>query len=137
MFTLHISRTTLNKLYAHAERALPIESVALLFGRVQDDAVVVKRAVCVENTVQSPTRFAVNPEVQYGLLLEAEARREQLVAIFHSHPAPPRPSNTDMHYMRLNPVIWIIASNVSGTWASRAFLLQNDSVENVRMKILG
>lgn len=127
MFSLQIDTEQLLKLYELAENALPNESVVLLFGKLVDDIVIVTRIEFVNNESDSPvTSFAVNPEEQYRLFLEAEERGEELVAIFHSHPAPLKPSARDIKFMKLNPVVWLIASRSSGSWETRAFILKDD-----------
>jgi hypothetical protein len=35
--------------------------------------------------------------------------------------------------MKLNPVVWLIASKESGNWESRAFLMVDDAVEEVML----
>ena len=73
------------------------------------------------------TSFSIDPEIQYSLLMDADIRGESMVGIFHSHPAPPRPSQSDMKNMQLNPVVWLIASNTTGEWVTRAYILENKS----------
>ncbi|MFW9851109.1 MAG: M67 family metallopeptidase [Candidatus Thorarchaeota archaeon] len=121
----------LEELHSHAEGCLPEESVALLFGTVEGSNAIVKSVAIVSNEAKSRTTFSVEPTLQYRLLVDAEARGEELVCIFHSHPAPPEPSQTDLKNMKLNPVFWIIASKESGSWESKAFLLENEKAMNV------
>ena len=133
-YTLHLSTKNLQTLHEHAEENLPNEAAALLFGIVMESSVSIKHIELVNNESNSGlTSFNVNPEEQYRLLVEAEERHEELVCIFHSHPAPPYPSTTDKRNMKLNPVVWLIASNESGTWESRAYLLNEDKVEKVNL----
>lgn len=115
---------------------MPLESVALIFGTVQGTAVKASRIEKVQNADESRTTFAIDPETQYQLLIEAERCGEELVAIFHSHPAPPRPSARDMKNMELNPVVWLIASRLTGTWESRAYLLQEKEVVEIALNLI-
>ncbi|MFX0106658.1 MAG: Mov34/MPN/PAD-1 family protein [Candidatus Hodarchaeota archaeon] len=124
---LHLSQGHLTLLHNYSEDSLPLEAVALLFGQIQEEVIRVTRVEQVENTsVSSTISFSVDPEIEYALLIEAENQNEEMVAIFHSHPAPPRPSPRDLRNMKLNPVVWLIASKISGRWESRAFLLDNE-----------
>ncbi len=133
-YRMHLSNDNLLKLHEHAEANLPNESAALIFGIVSEDSIIAKRIELVLNESSSRmTSFNVDPEKQYRLLLEAEDRNEELVCIFHSHPAPPYPSTTDRRNMKLNPVVWLIASKESGSWESRAYLLNEDNVEIVKL----
>ena len=129
--TLLLSDLHLKQLYRHADECLPLESVALLFGYTEESTVRVIRIEMLQNSADSRVRFAVEPEEQYRLLVEAEERGEELVCIFHSHPAPPKPSATDLRYMRLNPVVWLIASKMTGSWESSAYILDDESVTEV------
>jgi proteasome lid subunit RPN8/RPN11 len=128
---LHISRRNLTRLYEHAEMQLPAEAVALLFGTISGISVYTNRVELIDNTSTATlTSFSVNPETEYNLLIEAEKKGDSLVGIFHSHPAPPRPSPTDMKNMHLNPVIWLVASKLTGSWEIKGYILDtNDATE--------
>lgn len=135
-YDLHLSIMDLDALHNHAESNLPLEAAALLFGRVSESSVTVNRIELVYNEASSSTTsFMVNPEEQYRLLVEAEEQGEELVGIFHSHPAPPFPSNRDQQNMKLNPVVWLIASKDSGNWVSKAFLMEDDQVKEVDLHL--
>ena len=131
-YTLHLRSRDLSLLHTHAENCLPLESVALLFGIIKEHLVVITHIECVRNVSdKAATSFSVNPEEEYQLLIDAEARGEELVGIFHSHPAVPMPSSSDLDNMRLNPVVWLIASKTSGSWSSKGFVLDDTvAVEN-------
>ena len=136
-YTLHLTANDLEALHAHAESSLPFEAVALLFGEQSELSVTVNRIELTNNeaTSRAPA-FIVNPEEQYRLLVEAENRGEEFVGIFHSHPAPPHPSNRDKQNMKINPVVWLIASKDSGHWTTNAFLLENDHVRQVALQLM-
>ncbi len=125
------------RLHNIAEEMLPNEAAVLLFGVVIGNRVIVQSLETVQNVSSNPrTSFRIDPEEEYRHLIEAEERGEALIAIYHSHPAPPRPSFKDLQFMRLNPVIWLIASKVSGDWTSRAYVLKNDEAQVVRVEIV-
>ncbi len=132
---LRLSGNGLRNLYDQAERALPFESVALLFGQISDDYVIASRIEIVENSLKSSTEFSVDPVVQYKLYLKAEEIGDELVCIFHSHPASAKPSGKDMMNMKLNPVVWLIASKISGLWNSKAFVLQDGQVYEITIDL--
>jgi proteasome lid subunit RPN8/RPN11 len=137
-YKLHLSAIDLDALYTHAERNLPLEAVALLFGQVSQLAVIINHIELVQNEAASNrTSFSVNPEEQYRLLVEAEERGEDLIGIFHSHPAPPFPSSRDQQNMKLNPVVWLIASKDSGVWVGKAFLMEGNQVTEVDLHVTG
>lgn len=123
MCRLVIGQTEVERLLEHAEASLPLEAVALLFGIVREGMMIVKRMELLDNAARSETTFLVDPGIQYQLLVESERRGEEIVCVFHSHPAPPRPSLMDLKNMNVNPVVWLIASKITGRWQYKAFLL--------------
>lgn len=136
-FEFHISKQDLRLLHQHAETSLPSEAVALIFGTTTNNIVKTNRVELVENdSERKKTSFSVNPEIEYELLIEAEELGETLVGIYHSHPAPPKPSTTDLKNMRLNPVIWLISSKMTGEWISKAYILDEATVCQVPIKYL-
>jgi len=130
---LRISSSELDALHSHAEQSLPFEAVALLFGALEGNVINATRIELMENVAKSRTSFEVNPEVEYKLLIDAETRGEDLIGIFHSHPAPPKPSSSDERNMKLNPVVWIIASKMTGSWESRAYVMESDEIHEIEM----
>lgn len=132
---LILKSSDLKQLHNHAEECLPNEAVALLFGITEKSRVIVKKLELVTNAAESITTFSVEPTLQYRLLVDGEERGESLVCIFHSHPAPPRPSKTDLKNMELNPVVWLIASRESGSWISRAYLYENKNFREVKITL--
>ncbi len=122
-----LTQNMLDAMLAHAEFWYPREGVALLFGHTSNQRSIAERVALMENSAASMVTFRVEPEEQYRLLVEAEERGEKMVGIFHSHPAPVYPSNTDLENMRLNPVVWIIASKRRGIWEYDSFVLAGDN----------
>ena len=134
MDVLKVRKQDLDRLHKHAERALPKEAVALLFGSIHENAVTIDRIELVENILDSSTSFAVDPMTQYQLLTDADSRGQELVCIFHSHPSGPSPSRRDRENMSLNPVIWLITAKEKETWESHAFLLENGHIKQVEIQ---
>ena len=134
-YELHLFERDFTQLQQHAETSFPDEAVALLFGVISEKNVIVNRVELMEN--ESETRriaFSVNPESEYHLLVESEEQGECLVGIYHSHSAPPQPSRTDLRNMQLNPVVWLIASKLTGNWITKAYLLRNKNADEIQIK---
>jgi len=132
-YKLHISIADIESLVKHADLGFPRESVALLFGTIDRFDYTVSTVHCISNEADSRTTFSVNPEEQYILMMEAESLGLELVGIFHSHPASMYPSSTDMKNMRLNPVVWMIASKESAYWEYAAYLLLDENLIAVQI----
>ncbi|TFG29557.1 M67 family peptidase [Candidatus Thorarchaeota archaeon] len=134
-YELHLYEDDLPRLEQHAETCLPAEAVSLLFGVISRNIVLVNRVELMGNESKtSLTTFSVNPEREYQLLIEAEKRGDSLVGIFHSHPAPPEPSKTDLRNMHLNPVVWLISSKLTGTWITKAYILEEENAIEIPIK---
>ena len=111
----------------------PTEVAALLFGRIEGNEAEVTSFRRTENVEESAFHFLVNPEFLYRSYEEAEARGEELVGIFHSHPASHQPSGRDKRFMELNPVVWVIASSINSKYG--AHQLVGDELYPVELKV--
>ena len=109
-----------------ARDSLPCESCALLLGEINtdnQDEIIVSDVIPVKNSDSSPITFSIDPVDLMNAYQLSEARKQQVVGIFHSHPAEPFPSSTDKRYMKINPVVWLIYSTVTNE--SRAYIFEN------------
>jgi proteasome lid subunit RPN8/RPN11 len=81
-----------------ARDSLPWESCALLLGEINTDnldEIIVSDVLPVKNSDSSPVTFSIDPVDLMKAYQLSEARKQQVVGIFHSHPAEPFPSSTD------------------------------------------
>ena len=118
--------------YVRAER--PNEACGLLAGERGK----VRRVYLVENVCHSPREYKMEPGEQMRAMLEIEAAGWELSGIFHSHPAgPPLPSVTDVAQACYPDSIYLIlAPDETGEWRGRAFQIQSDQVEEVRLQVI-
>jgi proteasome lid subunit RPN8/RPN11 len=116
---LVLSSRHLVELKKLAADALPLESCALLAGTSNND-IVVREVIATKNADASEVSFSIKPEELLAAYRKAESLGLEIVAIFHSHPAPARPSGRDAEFMELNPVPWLILSTVNNEM--RAFV---------------
>ena len=106
----------------HAGSKMPNESCAILFGSTGGGRTAVSDVFLTENVDESPRSFAVPSGELIRAYGVAEEKKTCVVGIFHSHPdSEAYPSGTDMEFMRINPVVWVIYSGVDGGF--RAFVL--------------
>ena len=128
---LAVPKRVLEELRRASEEAAH-EVAALLFGKFQGTRAVVSRAELLELDERSSAHFVAKPEHIYKLYLDADVRSEELVAIFHSHPTSPVPSERDLEFMKLNPVAWLIYSTITGEWG--AYQLAAGSLRKLELK---
>jgi len=112
----------------------PIEACGLLFGDMNCEEAVVRKIVATHNILESSTNFQVDPEEFLKILSKAEKEDVKLIGFFHSHPATPQPSVTDIKYMKLWPEnIWLIISSLD--YQIAAYQTVDSSLRKVRLKV--
>lgn len=132
MKTISLSATQIRKLEGIAKDSLPNESCAFLLGHNDK----VKEILEVRNSDQSPLTFRIESEDLLRAYYLAESKGMQVIAIFHSHPTKPWPSSTDVKFMEINPVVWVIYSTTDGQL--KAFIYDDDDlVKEVHVRIIG
>ena len=110
---ISLTQDQISQLAKIAKEALPNESCAFLLGRVDEEEngqSQVTEIAAMANADSSPYSFSIEPSELLKIYDDAEKRHLQVTAIFHSHPGRPSPSGTDIKYMELNPVVWLIYS---------------------------
>ena len=112
----------------HANVQSPLEACAILFGTSNDKTWETTDIFLTENIDKSEVNFTIsNKQLMEGYTI-AEDKGLDIVGIFHSHPnSQPSPSNTDIKFMRGNPVPWIIYSGI--TKEMKAYLLDSDLIQ--------
>jgi proteasome lid subunit RPN8/RPN11 len=120
---LVLSSKHIEELKKFAMDSLPLESCALMLGKINDDNAIVSKVVFTKNADKSKTTFSIDPNELLNAYKEAESSGLDIVGIFHSHPAPAKPSALDAKYMELNPIPWLIMSTVNNELM--AFLYDN------------
>ncbi len=128
-----LSKDQKETLVHHAKKCAPSESCALLFGKDDSNTVSVSEVFLAYNAENSPINFTIaNEELLKGYQI-AEAKKLDVIGIFHSHPhSEAIPSSTDRKFMQVNPVVWVIFSNKTDDL--RAYVLESEIV-SVEVKI--
>lgn len=126
-----ISSNLQKELTEIALTSLPYESCALLFGSVSKNIITVRFVEQMENTKQSSIEFSMDPDELFKKYQDLLYPNSSIVGIFHSHPGPPIPSSTDIMYMKINPIPWVIYSTTSNELKS--FLL-DEKLSDISIK---
>jgi [CysO sulfur-carrier protein]-S-L-cysteine hydrolase len=129
MKTIFLSAAQIRKLEGIAKGALPNESCAFLLGHNDK----VKEILEVQNSDESPVTFRIESKDLLNAYYLAESKGLQVIAIFHSHPTKPWPSSTDVKFMEINPIVWVIYSTTDGQL--KAFI-HDDLVKEVHIRII-
>ncbi|HEX6252761.1 MAG TPA: M67 family metallopeptidase [Nitrososphaera sp.] len=131
MKTISFTAAQIRQLTEIAKEALPNESCAFLLGH--NDKVV--KILPMRNSDESPVTFSIEPTELLHAYNLAESKGMQVIAIFHSHPAKPWPSSTDIKFMEINPVVWVIYSTTESRL--KAFVYDDDDfVKEIDIRII-
>jgi proteasome lid subunit RPN8/RPN11 len=127
MWLILLSRSQYEILLQHAKNTVPNESCAVLIGESdthhsgQDEqdqtqlktVVIVRDVILLQNIDNSPASFSIDPQDLFNCYDKASRQSQSVVAIFHSHPnSAAFPSALDKKFMKINPIIWLIFSNI-------------------------
>lgn len=130
---ISISKSHLDLLRQHSRTWEPNEACAILLYRQEGQTLAVREILLAENSAKSPVMFSISGEELIRAYAESE-RKGLDVAIFHSHPlSAPYPSSTDLKYMEVNPVPWVIYSNSDDE--VRAYFLESGIV-NLGVRVI-
>jgi proteasome lid subunit RPN8/RPN11 len=123
---LQIPRSHWLEMRQHVDHHAPLEACGLLAGQ----GGLVQKVFALRNELASPTHYRIAPKEQVRAFEEIERNQQELLAIFHSHPAgPPHPSTTDLaeaYYPGIQHLIW---SKSGGDWECLSFLLDNGQIQ--------
>jgi [CysO sulfur-carrier protein]-S-L-cysteine hydrolase len=128
MQSISLTAGQIEELVSIAKDVLPDESCGLLLG--ENDAVA--EILPMRNVDESPLTFSIESTELVDAYNLAESKGLQVIAIFHSHPAQPSPSSTDIKFMEINPVVWLIYSTTE--WRLKAYVY-DEYVKEVTIKI--
>ncbi|HET8847455.1 MAG TPA: M67 family metallopeptidase [Nitrososphaeraceae archaeon] len=130
---LLITETQMDELARFTKEDFPHESCSLLLGNIVDNKYHVKVLKRMENVEHSEISFNIDPDELIKVYQWASDNGLNVIGIFHSHLDGTNPSSTDLTFMRINPVIWLIYEVSTSTY--KAFLLIQDSPQEIRVEI--
>jgi [CysO sulfur-carrier protein]-S-L-cysteine hydrolase len=133
MKTVTLTPLQIEELIKTAKDALPNECCALLLGEHHDDGKVAT-ILHMRNIDESPVSFSIDPAELLNAYILADTKGMEITAIFHSHPAKASPSSTDIKYMQINPVAWVIYSTTENE--IRAFVYENEDIKEIGIKTI-
>jgi proteasome lid subunit RPN8/RPN11 len=129
--TLDLARALRDEMVAHARAEAPKEACGLVAGRDGRPARVIRCANAHETPV---TRYSIDPREQLRAFREMEAAGEELLAIYHSHPATQAyPSPTDRAEAHYPDAFYVLVSLRDAAPEVRAFRVRDGWVREVAL----
>ena len=131
--TIAIPNAILRAIEAHSRAEQPRECCGVLGGR---GARALSSYPLRNQAAQPETRFFAAPEDLFAAMLRMREAREELVAIYHSHPRGPAcPSASDIELAFYSDAIYLIAA-LDPQWEIRAFRIQGQTVTEVAIEVI-
>lgn len=128
---LYLTPDQLREIIAHCQREAPNEACGFLSGLGGRVAAV----HAMTNIEPSPTSFLMDPREQIKVFRELDARGEELVGIYHSHPiGRPFPSRKDVEMAFYPESYYVIVSLEDGVEV-RAFRIADGTVTEAAIQI--
>jgi proteasome lid subunit RPN8/RPN11 len=113
-----------DEIIAHARAEAPKEACGLIAGTGTGAARIIR---CTNAHPAPVTRYTIDPREQLRAFREMEAKGEDLVAIYHSHPVTqPHPSPTDRAEAHYPDAFYVLVSLRDATPELRAFRITRD-----------
>ncbi len=132
MLKLKIPGNIFEQMIQQAKTETPIEACGILAGK---DGVV-EKFYKMTNADNSNNHFTMQPEEQFKVIKDIRAAGRQMLAIYHSHPeTPARLSAEDIRLALTPDVIYVIVSLQNTEPAVKGFLIEDNSVTEVPVKI--
>ncbi|MEW6403451.1 MAG: M67 family metallopeptidase [Chloroflexota bacterium] len=132
MNPLTLTTEQLQAMIHYVEAEVPLEACGLLGGTDSR----VESVHFVRNQAQSPVRFVMDPRQQLDAFEEIKSSGQELLAIFHSHPAGPETVSVTDIAEAAYPVVHIILAHLGGTWKARGFWIEKGQSDEVELHIV-
>lgn len=133
---IRIPQDVLDDMIAHARKGKPEEVCGVLAGRGN----LVIRSYRATNTAERPiVTYNIAPKDQYRIFRDIDEHGEELIAIYHSHPASPAyPSATDRRLAFYPEAVYIILALAwPGQPVVRGFRLVDSTIREVTIQAVG
>lgn len=129
-----IPRHLYERMLEHARRELPFEACGVISGNSEKEA---KHYYPARNELKSTTRYNIEPEDLYRIIMDIEEKGYEIWGIFHSHPdSSAYPSGTDLEQSYYPDAYYLIASFIDARKpVLRAFKIVNRQVEEVILQV--
>lgn len=119
----------------HSLEQYPLEACGILMGEMRHTIRVVLKVFKSRNTINSPSRYEIDPEDQLAAFEEAEQKSQEIIGYYHSHPhyqAEPSSIDTAMAFYKGNSYVIYSVS----TRSLKSFLWNGEKFIPEEIKII-
>jgi proteasome lid subunit RPN8/RPN11 len=134
MSELIIPIDLLDEIRKYCSSAFPNEACGILAGKEGR----VARVFAVTNIEPSPVSYFMDPGEQLHVQKQMRERKEEMVAIFHSHPqSPAYPSAKDVNLAFYEDVVYVIVGLSDGKVNEiKAFTITEGNVREIGIRVV-
>lgn len=135
---LSLPRPLVNKILAHAQQNPTVEVCGLIGNSIGNSDTAEKNYYSIDNVANNPgSHFLMDAPQQIKAMKQMREKQQTLFAIVHSHPtADAKPSPLDIKENTYKNVFYIIISlNTKGVLEMRAYIQQEDSMEEIELML--
>ena len=134
MADLLIPQHIVDAMVNQARREAPVEACGILSGR----GLTVLNLHEMTNSDGSEDHFTMVPAEQFAVAKRIRAEQEELLAVYHSHPASPaRPSQEDIRLAFMPDMVYVIVSLLDPERPDiKAFRMDGEEVVPVALELL-
>jgi proteasome lid subunit RPN8/RPN11 len=126
--TLRIPAPLWDAMQADVQARSPEEACGLVAGSGSQP----QNVIPIANILHSPVRYRMDPQAQIDAFLALENQGQELLAIYHSHPAGPEtPSPTDIAEAYYPDSLYLIWSPAAAGWRCRGFQIVRGAVTEI------
>ncbi len=123
-----IKKTHLAFLINLSLQTIPLETCAILIGKRNNNQYNILEVLPMDNDDKSEISFAIDAEKLFAAYKKTESINLAVVGVYHTHPSVPIPSKTDIKYMEINPIPWMIHS----TTINKTKCFIHDEIEGIK-----
>lgn len=119
----------------HCKEEKPIEACGVLSGESKNKERIVKKLYRANNELESKNRFQIDPDELVEIYRSIDNEDQEVVGIYHSHPAEPKPSKIDEKKAVYPDVSYLIISIPNFEYDSY-YLAEDREFEKEEVEIL-
>ncbi len=130
---LQVKRPLFQVMLEHLQAHYPLEACGILAGTANHAC----HMYVVDNSLNSPTAYKMDPQQQLQAMIDLEERGWEMVALFHSHPTgPERPSQADIAQAYYPASVYVIVSLADrDNPVVRGFYIENGRYHEVKINV--
>ncbi len=129
---IRLQQAHLTEMIEHIQQQMPTEACGLLAGESGES----RKVLPVQNMLNSPVEYRMEPQGQLDALLLIERRGWDMMALYHSHPVgPDHLSTADIEQANYPEAVHLVFFPEGGKWKFRGFTIDENGINAVKIDL--